>query len=138
MCLISLSRNAFVRFRNGFVYVENQANHVVMTFRDDIDIQLFGRISRLPVRLSELIGSVSFPQEEVKDRIALYESRWFVVTGSDETALNAAEHDFSYVSAKEVEQMFKDVPFPDTKEEGLWLRSLQVELTSHCNEKCIH
>lgn len=138
MCLIRLSRNAFVRFRNGFVYVENQANHVVMTFRDDIDIQLFERISRQPVRLAELIGSVSFPQEEVKDRIALYESRWFVVTGSDETALNTAEHDFSYASAKEVEQMFKDVPFPDTREEGLWLRSLQVELTSHCNEKCIH
>jgi hypothetical protein len=114
--------------------VENQANHVVMTFRDDIDIQLFGRISRQPVRLAELMESVSFRQEEVKDRIALYESRWFVVTGSDETAMNAAEHDVSYASAKEVEQMFREVPFPDTREEGLWLRSLQVELTSHCNE----
>lgn len=138
MCLIRLSRNAFVRFRDGFTYVENQVNHVVMTFREDMDVLLFSRLSRNPVAVSQLSDGLPYGHDEVMERIGFYEAHWLVVTGDDTVALDAAEHDFSYASAEEVENMFRDVPFPDMSEDRPWLRSLQVELTSHCNEKCIH
>lgn len=142
--LIRQCINTFIRSWDSMAYVENQVNHVNRTFRNK-EKDFVNSLSRSPQKLSNILDKLAsqyiyFEENELKDFITELERLWFVVRGESEVEMKSKEKFFSYAELRETEKTFeKEHQFTDTGKRAVpWLRSLQLELTSLCNEKCIH
>jgi radical SAM protein with 4Fe4S-binding SPASM domain len=125
-------------------YIESQVNHVSRIFSGK-ERDFILSLSRQPQKLESIINSlasrnISFDSAELNVFIKEMERLWLIVTGKSEDELRAKEKPFSYSELNAVRKAFaadQQIVELSTKE-APWLRSLQLEVTSLCNEKCIH
>jgi len=142
--LIRQSKNTFIRSWNDLAYVENQVNHVSKTFIDK-ERDFILSLSRFPQNMESILNNLSlknvrFEATELSAFIEKLEKLWFAVTGESEDELFKKEKTFSYAELGAVQKAFEpesQTAGADTKD-APWLRSLQLEVTTLCNEKCIH
>lgn len=136
---IRQSVNAYIRRWNDLVYIENQVNHVSRSY-EGWRGELVSRLNRYPQELDVFVHEGMQNGNEVGEFIEELKRLWFIVAGESEEELNNNEHNFSYLNKQSVERLFRDdyhsvqVDTPDNP----WLKSIQIEITSLCNERCLH
>lgn len=137
--LIRQSFNTYIRTWKDLVYVENQVNHVSRSY-EGWKGAFVRSLKRHPQELTPLLGNTLFPSDEVVIFVEELKRLWFVVTGENEDDLNDGEHLFSYADIKKVEQFFSGdyQPTQIDSPNNPWLKSIQIEITSLCNERCLH
>lgn len=144
--LIRQSVNAYIRFIDSLAYIENQVNHVNHTFFNK-EKEFLSLISRKPQRLESIVTilaskNINFENNELEDFIAKLEFYWFIVTGESESELNNKDVLFTYSRLDEIKNSFTSPQSkggsPTEKNHAPWLKSLELEITSLCNERCIH
>lgn len=159
--LVRQSQNTFVRFFDEeSVYVTNQLTRYDRTY-NDIGADFFREISRIPkdvdqiiLNLSSLYGSTVSYNKLKSDFMAFLNDlvrNKFLVVGETVEDLEASDMTFSYSldNPKTIGETFNQVLDSEigenTQDQMLeatsrkpHLNSLQFELTSRCNERCIH
>lgn len=143
--LIRQSVNTYIRVFDNCTYVENQVNHVSRTY-DGIAkyfVDVLSRKNRDADAILEQLHNEKgcYNKEFFLDLIHELKDLWFVVTGDTEAELDADEKYFAYNAIQSIESHFNDyisAPTVVSEPNTPWLRSLQFEVTSYCNEKCIH
>lgn len=142
--LIRQDTNTFIRSWNSMAYIESQVNHISRVFHNkerDFILSLSRHSQDLNYIINKLASkNVYFATEELNAFIEKLESLWLIVTGETEEELRAKEKPFSYAELDAVKKAFEaeqQIVELSTKD-APWLRSLQLEVTSLCNEKCIH
>ena len=132
------SRNTYIRLWEELGYIENQANHLSKVCRGD-ELSFLKALSREEQTIEEIMKKTGLTLESVMAFIDEYERLWFLVVGDSSKELSGKEHSFSYKTLASIEALFKDVELDDKVQlDRPWLRSLQLEITSQCNERCIH
>ncbi|NDV57281.1 radical SAM/SPASM domain-containing protein [Bacteroides sp. 519] len=142
--LIRQNTHAFIRFWNSMAYIESQVNHVSRIYSGK-EKDFILSLSRQPQDLDDIINNlaakhVHFDLEDLNAFIKELERLWLIVSGESEDELRNKEKSFSYAELDAVRNAFaadQQIVEISTKE-APWLRSLQLEVTSLCNEKCIH
>lgn len=136
---IRQSVNAYIRKWKDLVYIENQVNHVSRSY-NGWQGDLLCHLNRCPQELITLVREVKWNEHEVTEFIEELKRLWFVVVGDNEDELNADEHNFSYLTKQFIEHLFSNdyqsVQIDNT--DNPWLKSIQIEITSLCNERCLH
>lgn len=136
---IRQSVNAYIRRWKELVYIENQVNHVCRSYKG-WQGDLVCHLNRCPQELITFVREEKWNEHEVTEFIEELKRLWFVVVGDNEYELNADEHKFSYLTKQSTEHLFSNdyqsvqVDNPDNP----WLKSIQIEITSLCNERCLH
>lgn len=132
------SRNTYIRLWKELGYIENQANHLSKVGRGD-ELSFLKALSREDQTIEEVKEKSGLSLDSVMAFIDEYERLWFLVAGDSPEELSSKEHPFSYNTIASTEALFKDVELDGKVQlDRPWLRSLQLEITSQCNERCIH
>lgn len=158
---IRQSKNSFIRlYDDGKLgYINNQLTMHDRTYNES-GADFLAQISRHPKTIEEIVNSLTSMYTDVDKGILMNDfiefardlaDHQFVVMGKSEKELNEKDNSFSY--SMENPKTFTDYYPQQTKqkvkrdtEEFLLchdqvkprLGSLQLELTSRCNERCIH
>lgn len=157
--LVKQSKNTFIRTTERYGYVTNQLTRHDRTY-DESGADWLKEIKREPqdvddilVRLVALYEDAN-PEVLRKDFLEFIESLAkdkFIVTGETEEELNVKDEDFTY--SVEIPKTMADSFYQFTDEkvsdntQDFFLEevqgrplisSLQFELSSRCNERCIH
>ena len=158
--LARLSKNSFVRlYDDGEIgYITNQLTRHDRTY-DSIGADFLSVLSRNPKSIEEMLCSLKNIYEvdenslrsDLVDFISDLSDNKFVVEGNTEEELNEKDLDFSYAMgnpktlATDFTQPTKERIRQDTEtfllehdESKPRLASLEFEITSRCNERCIH
>lgn len=154
--LVRQSKNAFIRiYDNGqFAYVNNQMTRRDRCY-DENGACFLSMLSREPQTVDSIVGKLSelydAPAETIYqdflDFVEDLECNQFVVTGEDVQELNRKDVSFSY--DKKIKTDYGKKLVDETKlstqdyllkhdREHPRLSSLQFELSTRCNERCIH
>ena len=159
--LIRQSKNSFIRIydEGKLGYINNQLTRHDRTY-DETGADFLAQISRTPRLLNDMVDSLcAIYGEEAREDICRdftnfvddLASHYFVVKGETEKDLDANDLEFSYAldNPKTLADDFTqqtDVVVESTTQDALLrhdresprLAELQFELTSRCNERCIH
>lgn len=158
--LARLSKNSFVRlYDDGEIgYITNQLTRHDRTY-DSIGADFLSVLSRNPKSIEEMLCSLkniyevdeNLLRSDLVDFISDLSDNKFVVEGNTEEELNEKDLDFSYAMgnpktlATDFTQPTKERIRQDTEtfllehdESKPRLASLEFEITSRCNERCIH
>ncbi len=155
--LIRLSKNSFVRCYDDYAYIVNQITQVDLSY-NETGAEYLRMISREPQDVNDILnklfliyGSSNELCNDFNNFINHLAQLYFLVLGETEEELNSKDLSFSYgmpnVRRKIAEQSRLDVVeekkltqrFMEKKNiEAPRVLSLQFELTSRCNERCIH
>jgi len=157
--LVRQTKDTFIRKYGDFGYITNQLTKHDRVY-DESGVDFLETITRLPGDiddiLKELINSFKdITMDELKkdflDFIFDLENDWFLVTGDSAEELDFKEPTFSYKSAnpKTATNSFGNMDkidlvndtvsfFYDKFKEKPQILGLQVEISSRCNERCIH
>lgn len=158
--LARLSKNSFVRlYDDGEIgYITNQLTRHDRTY-DSIGADFLSVLSRKPKSIDEMLCSLKDIYEvdekllrnDLVDFISDLNDKKIVVVGNSEVELNEKDLDFSYAMgnpktlATDFTQPTKERIRKDTEtfllehdENKPRLASLEFEITSRCNERCIH
>lgn len=134
---VRLNKNAFVRVWESHCYIENQVNHIAKTY--------IGREASVIVALSRELQDVAdisavsgIPISNVIDFLKSLEELWMVIIECDNKHSDFQEHDFKYSQLEEIDNLFKNISGDLFEPSQPWLRSLTIEITSLCNERCVH
>lgn len=154
------SKNTFVRFYEGKGYVTNQMTRHDRTY-NETGADFLRVISRIPrdvneivLELSNLYGDSVEVEELRRDFISFVndlERYYFLVTGDTPTECDSKDLDFSYSLgnmktnmmdfSQDTEQCVEENTYNymlESDQRRAVLKSIQFELTSRCNERCIH
>jgi radical SAM protein with 4Fe4S-binding SPASM domain len=150
--------NTFVRFYGDVCYICNRDNNNDRIF-DTSGAVFIKPLSRSPRKFDDIVSEIADAFIDVdkqileKDIIEFYsilEKDRFIISGIDETELNKKDTKFSYseVDPKTIKSDFRPLEqrsYVTTKDfmkdffkNKLYISSLQIEITSLCNERCIH
>jgi radical SAM protein with 4Fe4S-binding SPASM domain len=158
--LTRLSKNSFIRiYDNGKLgYINNQLTKHDRTYTES-GADFLRQIDRLPKNEKDIVDEIcklyDAPYDVIardfEDFITDLESHKFVVRGLTIEELNASDTNFTYAIdnpktlAEDFTQNTKEIVDKNTQDYLLQhdrkyprLASLQFELTSRCNERCIH
>ena len=157
--LIRQSQNTFVRFfDDGTAYITNQMTRFDRTY-NEIGADFLHCISRIPKEfdiiiqeLSLLYGDSVTTEKLRKDFMDFVKDLFqnnFIVMGETEKELDILDLDFSYSinNPKTIkENFYKNITVEENTQDKILEASqripimivLQFELTSRCNERCIH
>lgn len=157
--LIRQSKNTFIRCNQEFGYITNQMTRFDRTY-NDIGADFLNELSRKPQKIEEIVGRLVKLYKDVdydtlfsdfKEFIEDLERSRFVVTGNSPEELDAKDPDFSYSrgnpktivedfsqdTREQVDDNTQDFML-DASQRKPRLNAIQFELTSRCNERCIH
>ena len=158
--LVRQSKNTFIRFIEEKVYITNQMTRHDRTY-NETGADFLREINRLPQDVDEIVNRLaklygeSISREELRaDFIEFIEGldkHLFLVYGETIEELNAKDIDFSYsmenpktlitdfsqITEETVDENTQNYMLETTKRKPR-LNALQFELTSRCNERCIH
>lgn len=158
--LIRQSKNTFIRTTPNYGYVVNQLNYQDRTY-DEAGAIFLSEISRIPQDIDEIVNKllkkftgVNFEilKKDLLDFLKSLEKDKFVITGRTPEELDMKDENFSYNVAlpNTIKEDFSQVDVPNQnikttqdffKEEVQGrplISTLQFELSSRCNERCIH
>ena len=157
--LVRQSKNTFIRTTEHYGYITNQLTRHDRTY-DESGADWLKEIKREPQDVDDILARLVALYEDAdpevlrKDFLEFIESLAkdkFIVTGENEEELNAKDEDFTY--SVEIPKTLADNFYQDTDEkvsentQDFFLEevqgrplisSLQFELSSRCNERCIH
>lgn len=157
--LVRQSKNTFIRTTEHYGYITNQLTRHDRTY-DESGADWLKEIKREPQDVDDILVRLVALYEDAdpevlrKDFMEFIESLAkdkFIVTGENEEELNAKDEDFTY--SVEIPKTLADNFYQDTDEkvsentQDFFLEevqgrplisSLQFELSSRCNERCIH
>ena len=157
--LVRQSKNTFIRTTEHYGYITNQLTRHDRTY-DESGADWLKEIKREPQDIDDILARLvalyenADPELLRKDFLEFIESLAkdkFIVTGENEEELNAKDEDFTY--SVEIPKTLTDNFYQDTDEnvsentQDFFLEevqgrplisSLQFELSSRCNERCIH
>lgn len=157
--LVRQSKNTFIRTTEHYGYITNQLTRHDRTY-DESGADWLKEIKREPQDIDDILARLvalyedAYPEVLRKDFLEFIESLAkdkFIVTGDTEEELNAKDEDFTY--SVEIPKTLADNFYQDTDEkvsentQDFFLEevqgrplisSLQFELSSRCNERCIH
>lgn len=160
MMLVRLSKNSFVRFFNGEAYITNQLTRYDRTY-NETGIDFLSQIDRTPKLIDDCIKSLinlygdSVDPEELRlDFLSFVKdlsNHLFLITGESAEELDSKDIDFSYSldnpktliedftqeTIQKVTECTQDHNL-DSVQRSPHLLGIQFELTSRCNERCIH
>ncbi len=157
--LVRQSKNTFIRTTKKYGYITNQMTRMDRCY-DETGADWLREIKREPRELDEMVDSLMSlyrdAQREVVhadflEFIKSLEDNRFVVTGDTVEELERKDLDFTYSidnpktlitdftqeTAEEVNDSTQEVFFEAIKETTT-IVNLQFELSSRCNERCIH
>lgn len=159
--LVRQSKNSFIRIYDGGLlgYINNQLTRHDRTY-DEIGADFLSQLSRQPKDIVDIVNNLC-PLYTNADKDEVYgdflefvkdlAEHKFVVIGETEDELNANDLDFSYsmdnpkTLSDDFTQCTNEHPDKTTQDYLLQhditkprLAALQFELTSRCNERCIH
>ncbi len=158
--LLRQSKNTFIRFWDGCGYITNQMTRHDRMY-NETGADFLHEISRQPqsvedilARLQALYGDSVSADQLRTDFLAFVNdlaAHLFLVTGETEEELNQKDLDFSY-SMENPKTLVDDFTQEDTPsvlnytqdfvleatQRKPRLNGIQFELTSRCNERCIH
>jgi len=150
--------DTFIRFYDGIGYIISKSNHSDRVV-DKSGAVFLNAISRKPKQLEELCKEIAkefadvSPADIVNDVVDFYsvfEQDGFIICGENESELDKKDVRFSYseIEPKTVKFDFSPViqrsekstqDFLDEHFKGRpHLISMQIELSSRCNERCVH
>lgn len=135
--LIRLGINTYIRVFSDYSYLENQVTHQKMVFYNDEHyiIKQIGRFSRL-------LENISIPRNDrqwLKTYLNYLSEFGMVVIGENEDELSKKDLLFSYSGKKTIEDKINNLQNNYLSENsGLWLKRIELEITPHCNERCLH
>lgn len=156
--LVKLSDNTFVRFIGEYVYVNNQLSKQDM-FLNNTGADFFKEIARTPRSIDDIVNSlhllygksISYDMlyNDFNDFIEEMIQYSFLIKGETIKIINKRDERFSYSNnnlqrfvnrlgsyrgeTKDSLQFMREISLSSPQ-----LNGLQFELTSRCNERCIH
>jgi len=157
--LIRLSNNAFVRTTKRYGYITNQLTRHDRTY-NETGAEFLKEISRKPQQIDDIVGRLLNEYEGVDyetlksdfiDFVNSLERDKFVVVGNTEDELTQKDESFTYdvdnpktladsyyqKTEEKVTENTQDFFLEEVQGQPL-ISSLQFELSSRCNERCIH
>ncbi len=134
---VRLNKNAFVRVWESHCYIENQVNHIAKTYIGS-EACIIAVISREFKDVDDISEVSGVPVNNVIRFLKSLEELWMVIIESDDEHSDIQEHDFKYSQLSEIDNRFKNITSDLLEPLQPWLRSLTIEITSLCNEKCVH
>lgn len=157
--LIRQSKNTFIRCNHDFGYITNQMTRFDRIY-NDTGADFLKEISRIPQEIEDIVGRLIKLYKDVDydtlfsdfmEFIEDLEKNRFVVIGDSPDELNAKDPDFCYSAGNpktvaedfcqeicgQVDDNTQDFML-DASQRRPRLNALQFELTSRCNERCIH
>lgn len=157
--LVRQSKNTFIRCTKEFGYITSQLTYHDRTY-DEFGSDLLSEISRVPQDVEDIVSRLmvlykDVDQETLKNDFLEFVTdladHKFLVIGNSVEELNRNDLDFTYSlnNPKTLAYDFTQTTKQDIKEntqdfflENIQkthrLNGLQFELTSRCNERCIH
>ncbi len=155
--LFRLSKNSFVRVYDDFGYIVNQCTKKDRIY-NKIGSLFLNKISRVPKDIKEVVKTVhtlfhNVSYEVIENDFCEFlndlEKNKFIVTGYSIEELISKDCSFTYsfsdTTSDSFPDTFKQTNLPKTKKvlnnkfyKNPTLFALQIELTTHCNENCIH
>lgn len=158
--LVRQAKNTFIRFYNGEGYIMNQLTRYDRVY-NETGTDFLREINRVPQDVNSIVNRLSVLYGDSVSREILYhdfvsfindlERCYFVVTGGTEEECNFKDIDFSYYlgnlktniidfsqgTTQPVDEYTSDSML-EADQRRANLKSIQFELTSRCNERCIH
>lgn len=157
--LVRQSKNTFIRTTDHYGYITNQLTRHDRTY-DESGADWLREINREPQNVDDIVARLVTLYEDVdieivkRDFLEFVESLAkdkFVVIGETEEELNAKDEDFTYsveipktlaenfyqFTDEKVNENTQDFFLEEVQGRPL-ISSLQFELSSRCNERCIH
>lgn len=157
--LVRQSKNTFIRTTDHYGYITNQLTRHDRTY-DESGADWLREINREPQHVDDIVARLVTLYEDVdieivkRDFLEFVESLAkdkFVVIGETEEELNAKDEDFTYsveipktlaenfyqFTDEKVNENTQDFFLEEVQGRPL-ISSLQFELSSRCNERCIH
>lgn len=158
--LVRQSKNTFVRFYEERGYVTNQMTRHDRTY-NETGADFLRAISRIPRDVNEIVAELSNLYGDSVEFEALrcdfisfindLETHNFLVTGESPAECDSKDLDFSYSLgnmktnvadfSQDTEQYVEENTYNymlEADQRKAVLKSIQFELTSRCNERCIH
>lgn len=159
MMLVRQCRDTFIRRFGDIGYITNQLTKHDRVY-DDVGAVFLDQISRAPKSVSHIVDTLhplfigvdkELLHQDLVEFLNDLEGDKFLVTGESECELDRKEPSFSYQVANpktitfNFAQQDRDRVYPDTSDffyqyfnDIPTIFSLQMEVTSRCNERCIH
>lgn len=157
--LIRLSNNTFVRTTKRYGYITNQLTRHDRTY-NETGAEFLKEISRKPQQIDDIVGRLLNEYEDIDyetlksdfiDFVNSLERDKFVVVGNTEDELTQKDESFTYdvddpktladsyyqKTEEKVTENTQDFFLEEVQGQPL-ISSLQFELSSRCNERCIH
>lgn len=158
--LVRQTKNTFIRFIDDCGYITNQMTRHDRTY-NETGADFLKEISREPQDVNDIVGrlcklygssvSVDDLRNDFVDFITDLAEHFFLVIGDTAQELDEKDLDFSYSmenpktlvddftqeTKQKVNQSTQDFMLESTQRKPR-LNGLQFELTSRCNERCIH
>lgn len=157
--LVRQSKNTFIRCTDNYGYITNQLTYHDRSY-DDIGADFLKEINRKPQNVDDIVERlyknyfdvdiVTLKADFIDFIIDLVDSK-FLVVGDSEEEIDKKDIDFSYKlenpktlaydftqnTNQEINENTQDFMLEEVQKEPR-LIGLQFELTSKCNERCIH
>ena len=158
--LVRQTKNTFIRFMDDFGYITNQMTRYDRTY-NETGADFLREISRIPQNVEDIVARLrnvyndSVSTKELKadfiDFVNDLAEHLFLVIGETPEELDEKDLDFSYSmenpktlvddfyqeTRQKVDECTQDFMLENTQRKPR-LNALQFELTSRCNERCIH
>ena len=157
--ILRQTKDTFIRRYGETGYVTNQLTKHDRSY-NETGADFLQKISRLPKDLDQIVNEllplyqdISFQElrKDLKEFVEDLEISGFLITGDTNDEINTKEPTFSYKMANPKTSLY-DFTAPDKKDlltessefffdkfrKNPTLFSLQLEVTSRCNERCIH
>ena len=157
--LIKQSKNSYIRCTNRYGYIVNQLTKQDSVY-DNIGADFLSKIKRVPQTIESIVSLLVKEYEEISYEelfndfvafVADLENAKFVITGDTLEEINKKDESFTYAidnpktirtdytqytdeSVSEDTQSF----FREEVKGYPQIKNLQFELSSRCNERCIH
>lgn len=158
--LVRQTKNTFIRFYDDEVYIMNQMTRYDRVY-NETGADFLHEISRTPKNIDVILNNLlelygdSVSRENLSDDFLSFvndlENHYFLVTGETDEECNLKDIDFSYSNgilktdtinftqetSQQVDEYTSDFML-EADQRKAHLKSIQFELTSRCNERCIH
>lgn len=157
--LIKQSKNSYIRCTNRYGYIVNQLTKHDRVY-NDVGANFLSKIKRYPQEIEEIVKSLAEEYEGISyeelmkdfiDFVVDLEGTKFVITGNTVEEINEKDENFTYAidkpktleidftqhTDKAISQNTQDF-FREEVQGHPLIKNLQFELSSRCNERCIH
>ncbi|BBO83097.1 hypothetical protein DSCO28_36630 [Desulfosarcina ovata subsp. sediminis] len=157
MTFVKQCQSTYIRIFGEIGYITNQISKHDRVY-DDIGAVFLKQISRTPKRIVDIVAELSSQfvnvtaqeiENDFTDFVQSLEEEQFIITGETELSLQQKELIFSYNNhQRDIAPSYMNqdnITYPDTGDffyiyfrKNPHIFDIQIEVTSRCNERCLH